>query len=157
MVDYQTLLYCTMRKRPILVNRQYCLAELTGKDIHERLKHISVKQTRTEICQRFWKCNRKGFICTLLHKRTKMYVENTKMRIYEGPPYSYTTTPPLTKLRLEDAYKFYTTRIDNFGLLFVKNIFNRNLYEIFKAWITFYPCAATHGTVLKKEINLLYV
>ena len=86
-----------------------------------------------------------------------MYVENTKMRIYEGPPYSYTTTPPLTKLRQEDVYKFYTTRIDNFGLLFVKNIFNRNLYEIFKAWITFYPCAATHATVLKKEINLLYV
>ena len=35
-----------------------------------------------------------------------MYVENTKMWIYEGPPYSYAKSPPLTKLRLEDAYKF---------------------------------------------------
>ena len=77
-----------------------------------------------------------------------VYYINVVCRKYQGQTYSYPEAPPLTILRLEDAYPFYATEIDNFGPLFVKNVFNGDSHELYKVWVTLYICAATRGIVL---------
>ena len=62
--DENNLLICAGRlentllpyesKTPYLINRHHILAELTVTDIHIKLKHISIKQTLTEVRQQFW-------------------------------------------------------------------------------------------------------
>ena len=57
-------------RQPYLINRQHHLAKLIVWDMHERLKHISVKQVLIELRRRCWICNGRGFVCILLHKCT---------------------------------------------------------------------------------------
>ena len=71
----------------------------------------------------------------------------TVCRKFEGPSYHYPLTPPLTELRLKDKYAFFVTGVDNFGPLYVKNIF-RNDQDLYKVWVTLYTCAASRGLVL---------
>ena len=79
-------------KIPYLIKRHHKLAELIIADIHIKLKHISIKQTLTEVHQRFWICSGRSFIRNILSKCALC-------RQFQGPCYSYPTTPPLTKLR----------------------------------------------------------
>ena len=72
----------------------------------------------------------------------------TVWRKYQGQTYSYPEAPPLTSLRLEDAYSFYATGIDNFGPLCVKKIFNGNTHELYQVWVPLCACAVTRGIVL---------
>ena len=102
--DENDLLICTGRlensplpyesKSPYLINRHHKLAELIGTDIHIKRKHISIKQTLTEAGRRFWICSELGFIRNILSKCALC-------RRFEGPCYSYPTTPPSSKHRLE--------------------------------------------------------
>ena len=56
--------------------------------------------------------------------------------------YAYPPSPPLTSLRLKDAHPFDTTGVDNFGPLFVKEVFcKKNDDKMYKAWVTRYMCA----------------
>ena len=74
------LLICTGRlenaplpyesKTPYSINRHYKLAELIATDIHIKRKHISIKQTLTEVRRRFWICSRRSFIRNILSKCT---------------------------------------------------------------------------------------
>ena len=83
-------------------------------DIDIKLRHISLKQTLTEIHPRFWICSGRCFMRNILSKCLLC-------RRFERPRYSYPTTPPLTKLRLENNYAFYVSSVDNFGSLYVKD------------------------------------
>ena len=149
--DENNLLICTGRlenaplpyesKAPFLINRHHKLAELIVTDVHVKLKHISIKQTLTEVRRRFWICSGRSFIRNILRKCTLC-------RRFEGPCYSYPTTPPLTKLRLEDKFAFYVSGVDNFGPLYVKNVFENNSHELHKVWVTLYTCAATRAIIL---------
>ena len=127
-------------KTPILLNPKHRLAELIVNDIHRNLKHISVKHTLTELRERFWVCRGRRFVRNILRKCTVC-------RKYEGPSYAYPTSPPLTKLRLQDNYAFFTTGVDNFGSLFVKNIFESDNTTLYKVWVTLYTCAASRGVL----------
>ena len=104
------------KKTPYLINRHYKLAELIVTDIH-------IKQTLTEVRRRFWICSGRSFIRNILSK-CKL------CRRFKGPCYSYSTTPPLTKLRLKDNYAFYVSGVDNFGPLYVKDTFDKNSHEL---------------------------
>ena len=128
-------------RQPYFINRQHHLARLIIWDIYERLKHISVKQVVTELRWKYWICDGRGFIRSLFHKCTFC----TK---YQEQTYSYPEAPPLTTLWAEDAYPFYATGIGNFGPLFIKNIFNGDIHELYKVWVTLYACAETLGIVL---------
>ena len=101
-------------KTPYLINRHHKLAELIVTDIHIKLKHISIKQTLTEVRQQLWICCGRSFIRNILSKCTLC-------RRFKGPCYSYPTTPPLTKLRLKNNYAFDVSGVDNFGPLYVKD------------------------------------
>ena len=72
----------------------------------------------------------------------------TVCRKYQGEAYSNPEAPPLTILRLEDAYLFYATGIHNFGPLFVKNVLNGDSHDFYKVWVKLYTCTVSRGIVL---------
>ena len=87
-------------KAPYLINSEYYLATLIVNDIHTRFKHISIKQTLTELRQNFWICIGRQFV-----RNIRKCVFDKK---YEGPCYQYPVSPPLSELRMNNAFAFYT-------------------------------------------------
>ena len=130
-------------KMPILINPEHYLAELLVLRFHKSLKHISVKQTLTELRQKYWILRGRNFV-------RKIVKNCTICKRYEGPPFQYPATPSLTKLRLNDTHAFHTVGIDNFGPLFIKPIFGgqSDSLPMYKVWVTLYTCAASRGIML---------
>ena len=127
-------------RKPILLNPRHRLTQLIVTNIHRTLKHVSAKQTLTELRQRFWIFKGRSFVRTTLRKCTRC-------RFFNSKPYRYPAAPPLTKLRLQDNHPFSTTGVDNFGPLYVKEVFpNRN--RLYKAWVALYTCASSRAILL---------
>ena len=127
-------------RKPILLNTRHPIAELITVNIHRKLKHVSAKQTLTELRQRYWIFKGRSFVRNILRKCTRC-------RIFNSKPYRYPAAPQLTKLRLKDNHPFETTGVDNFGPLYVKEVFpNRN--RMFKAWVALYTCASSRAILL---------
>ena len=156
-VDDENLIRCEGRlkhapipydaKTPFLINPENYIAELLIKHIHELNKHISIKQTLTEIRQKFWIIHARKSVRKILRKCVIC-------RKLEGQPFRYPVAPSLTKLRLSENFSFYTTGIDNFGPMYVKNIFGRNYQNLYKRCGTLYTCAASRAIVLDLVPNL---
>ena len=77
-VDDENLIRCEGRlkhapipydaKTPFLINPENYIAELLIKHIHELNKHISIKQTLTEIRQKFWIIHARKSVRKILRK-----------------------------------------------------------------------------------------
>ena len=134
-------------KTPILINSNHRLAELIVTDLHVKLKHISIKQTLTELRQKFWICRGRNFVRKILHK---CYL----CRKFSGPSYQYPESPPLTPLRMDNFRAFNTVGIDNFGPVFVKNIYDNETGKTYKAWVTLYTCASSRAIMLDLVPNM---
>ena len=128
-------------KLPILIYREHYSSELIIWDIHRKLKHAGTEQTLTELRQKYWVCQSRNYVRNIIRKRLTCRKLHCK-------PYNYPNTPSLTKLRLADTQPFSTTGVDNFGPVFVRNMFNRNDCEIRKVWVTLYICASTRNIIL---------
>lgn len=127
-------------RKPVLLNPRHRLTQLIVTNIHRTLKHVSAKQTLTELRQRFWIFKGRSFVRTTLRNCTRC-------RLFNSKPYRYPAAPPLLKLRLQDNHPFSTTGVDNFGPLYVKEVFpNRN--RLFKAWVALYTCASSRAILL---------
>ena len=107
------------------------------------LKHVTIKQTLSELRQKVWICRSRAFV-------RKALKDCTLRRRFAGQPFHYPVAPPLTKLRLYDKSSFYTSGIDNFDPLYVKNIFQskQDNSTLFKVWVTLYTCAASRAVIL---------
>ena len=111
-------------------------------NIHEKNKHIGYKHTLTEFRQRFWIVQGRKLVRNLLRKW--IICKKIEGKSYPSPP-----SPPLTALRLKDTHPFDTTGVDNFGPLFVKEVFcEKNDAKMCKAWVTHYTCAWTRAILL---------
>ena len=150
--DEKGLIRCTGRlslaplpyetRTPILLDPYHPLTKLIILDIHKRNKHIGYKHTLTELRQKFWIVQGRNLVRNLLRKCVIC-------KKIEGKSYVYPTSPPLTALRLKDTYPFDTTGVDNFGPLFVKEVFyEKNDDKTYKAWVTLYTCASTRAILL---------
>ena len=116
-------------KLPILIYREHYLSKLIIWDIHRKLKHAGTKQTLTELRQRYWISQSRNYVRNIIRRcRTcrKLHCKH----------YNHPKTPSLTKFQLADTQPFSTTGVDNFGPLYVRNMFNRNDCEMRKVWIT---------------------
>ena len=106
-------------------------------------KHISAKQTLTELRQKFWLCRGRNFARKVLRN-------SFLCKKYEGSPFQYPITHPLAKLRLFDSYAFYTTGIVNFGPLYVKLHFDSksdNEAPLHKVNVTLFTYAPSRGVI----------
>ena len=95
---------------------------------------------KTLLRQKFWIFRGRSFVRKILN-------ECVVCKKLHGKPYHYPPPPPLTSLRLNDFRAFINTGIDNFGPLFVKDLFS-NDKTVHKSWVTLYTCAATRSIVL---------
>ena len=149
-VDNENLLRCERKlqhaplpydsKTPILLTAKHKLALLIVKNIRECYKHIGLKHTLTELRQRFWIVRGRNFVRGVLRKCLVC-------RRFEAKTYCYPITPPLTPLRLNDSRPFVTTGIDNFGPVYVKNVFGQS-DKTYKAYVTLYTYAASRAIIL---------
>ena len=129
-------------RSPILLDSYHPLTKLIILNIHERNKRIGYKHTLTEFRQRFWIVQGRKLVRNLLRKCIIC-------KKIEGKSYAYPPFPPLTALQLKDSHPFDTTGVDNFGPLFVKEVFyEKNDDKMYKAWVTFYACASTRAILL---------
>ena len=151
-IDEKGLIRCTGRlslaplphetRSPILLDPHHPLTKLIILNIHEKNKHIGYKHTLTEFRQRFWIVQGRKLVRNLLRKW--IICKKIEGKSYPSPP-----SPPLTALRLKDTHPFDTTGVDNFGPLFVKEVFcEKNDNKMYKAWVTHYTCAWTRAILL---------
>ena len=126
----------------ILLDPSHPLTKLIILNIQERNKHIGYRQTLKEFRRRFWIVQGKKLVRNLLRKciiRKKI----------EGNSYAYLPSPPLTALRLKGTQPFDTIGVNNFGPLFVKEVFcEKNDDKMYKAWVTLYTCSSTRAILL---------
>ena len=74
-LKHATLPYDT--KTPYMLNSEYYLSEKKiVKNLHAKLKHISIKQTLTELKQKVWLCQGRNFVRKVL--KNVFYVKNMK-------------------------------------------------------------------------------
>lgn len=125
---------------PIFLNSKHSLTRLIVLNIHKSMKHISLKHTLTEVRNKYWICKGRSFVRGLLNKCVTCRKVHSKS-------YCYPANPPLPHLRLNDTRPFYTTGIDNFGPVYLRNAFDES-GEMFKAWVTLYTCASTRAVLL---------
>ena len=53
---------------PILIYREHYLSKLIIWYIHRKLKHAGTKQTLTELRQKYWVCQSRNYICSIIRK-----------------------------------------------------------------------------------------
>ena len=128
-------------RHPLLLPSRHRLTELIALDTHRLVKHAWVKDTLTELRQRYWIPKGRSFVRKLLFKcRT--------CRKHKTTHYNYPRSPPLTSLRTQDTRSFSVTGIDNFGLVHVKDVFSSTRSRTHKAWATLYTCASSRAIIL---------
>ena len=99
-----------------------------------------VWDTLTELRQIFSIVRGRNFVRSVVRK-------GLVCRRFEGKTCHYPITPPLMPLRLNDSRPFVTTGIDNFGPVYVKNVYGQS-DKTYKAWITLYTCAVRRAIIL---------
>ena len=119
-------------RSPILLNEKHLFSKLIILNIHKSNKYISEKYTLNKFRQKFW------LLCG-----------GTYCKRYRYPP-----SPPLTPLRLNDLRPSFTVGIDNFGPVFVRNIYFVENDIMHKAWVTLYTCAASRAICLDLVPNM---
>jgi len=125
-------------RHTILLPSSHQLTELIVLDTHRLVKHAWVKDTLTEVRQKFWipKGQFSNFVRKLLFKcRT--------CRKHQTTHYNYPRSPPLTSLRAQDTRPFSVTGLDNFGPVHVKDVFSTRS-RTHKAWATLYTCTKSN-------------
>ena len=127
-------------RHPILLPSHHRLTELIVLDTHQNVKHAWVKDTLTELRQRYWVTKGRSFVRKLLFKCRRC-------RKHHAKPYDYPKSPPLTSLRTQDSRAFVVTGIDNFGPIHVKDVYSRRS-RTYKSWATLYTCASSRAIVL---------
>ena len=121
-------------RNPISLSKAHRLA------LHSRVKHSGVKQTLTELRERYWICKGRSFVRKIV--RECIICRRMQTKSYNSP-----ITPPLPALRLNNVRAFSTIGVDNFGPLHVKDIYNPT-NKMFKVWGVIYTCAASRGILL---------
>ena len=123
-------------KHPILLPKNHHVTSLLVMEAHCRVLHNGVKETLTELRERFWIIRGRSIVKKVIHQcRT--------CRRHEGAPYSAPRPPPLPKFRVEEAPPFTFTGVDFAGPLYVKSGAGME-----KVWICLYTCCVVRAVHL---------
>ena len=134
-------------RSPVLLNDKHPLSKLIILNIHESNKHSSAKYTLNKFRQRFWLPYGRRIVNSII--RACVTCRKRHCKSYRYPP-----SPPLTPIRLNDLRPFFTVGIDNFGPVFVRNIYFVENDIMHKAWVTLYTCAASRAICLDLVPNM---
>ena len=103
-------------KSPILLNDKHPLSKLIILNIYESDKNISAKYTLNEFKQKFSLPCGKRIVRNIL--RACVICRKRHCKSYRYPP-----SPSLTALRFKDLCPFFTAGVDNFGPVFLRNVY----------------------------------
>ena len=106
-------------KYPIILTRDRRLIELLVWGAHNRIKHLSERQTLAEIHCCYWVPRGKSFVKKILHRCLIC-------RKFSSRPYSYPNSPNLPNVRANDEIAFYGTGLDYLRQLCCKDIYDMN-------------------------------
>ena len=130
-------------KNPILLNRDDYLTVLIVKNEHKNIKHRGLKQTLTQIRNKYWIPAGRQYVKRIISSCTLC-------KFYNARPYDYPETPDLPKERVNSNVPFTATGVDYFGPMFARNVFEEDDSELdlHKTFVSLYTCATTRGIVL---------
>ena len=134
-------------RSPILLNEKHTLSKLIILIIHESNKRSSAKYTLNEFRQKFWLLCGRRIVRNIIRACVTCCKRHCKS-------YRYPPSPALTPLSLNDLRPLFTVGIDNFGPVFVRNIYFVENDTMHKAWVTLYACAASRAICLDLVANM---
>ncbi len=117
-------------KYPILLERGHPFTELVVRRAHVRVCHNGVKETLTEVCNRYWIPKGRSLARAIIHK-------GVICKKLEEAPYDSPIAPPLPPYRLKDDPAFTYTGVDFAGPLHAKGTGSG------KVWICLFTCLVT--------------
>lgn len=129
-------------KHPVLLPRKHHFTELVVKWAHKLVLHAGPGTTLTFIRDTYWIPQIRQLVKTTLRSCVTC-------RKVNGPAYRSPETPPLPKLRIEEAPPFSVTGVDFTGALFYRTNTTQN-----KAYICLFTCAITRAVHLEVVTNM---
>ena len=122
-------------KHPVLLPRKHPFTTLVVHDAHQRVGHNGVKETLTEVRQRYWVVKGRSFIRATIHRCTTC-------KKHEGSPFTGPPPPPLPEFRIKEDPAFTYTGVDFAGPLFVRNGSSSGSSKV---WICLFTCLVTRA------------
>ena len=127
-------------KFPVLIPEEHYVTELIIRNCHNNVMHNGVKDTLTELRQRYYVCRGRQVV--------KKFI--TKCLVCQKLEVKPLPTPPLSDLpeyRLSDDFAFSRCGIDFAGPLFVRDIFSKDA-TMYKVHIALFTCASSRAVHL---------
>ena len=125
-------------KYPILLSRHHPLTTLVVQEAHKRVHHNGVKETLTEVRQKFWIPKGRSVVRYLIH-------HCVLCRRFEGAPCKGPPPPPLPVFRLKEEPAFSYSGVDFAGPLIVRA---EGAMQSQKVWICLFTCLVTRAVHL---------
>ena len=122
-------------KHPVLLPRKHHFTALVVCDAHQRVSHNGVKETLTEVRQRYWVVRGRSLIRAIIHRCTTC-------KKHEGAPFDSPPPPPLPEFRIKEDPAFTYTGVDFAGPLFVRNVSSSGSSKV---WICLFTCLVTRA------------
>ena len=122
-------------KFPVLIPEEHYVTELIIRNCHNNVMHNGVKDTLTELRQRYYVCRGRQVVKKFI---TKCLVCR-KLEVKPLP-----TPPPsdLPEYRLSDDFAFSRCGTGFAGPLFVRDIFSKDA-TMYKVYIALFTCASS--------------
>ena len=125
-------------KHPILLPRKHPYTSLLVDDAHRRVSHNGVKETLTEVRQRYWIVKGRSLVRAAIHRCVTC-------KKHEGSPFSGPPPPPLPEFRIKEDPAFTYTGVDFAGPLFVRDASSGSSRKV---WICLFTCLVTRAVYL---------
>ena len=122
-------------KHPVLLPRKHHFTALVVCDAHQRVSHNGVKETLTEVRQRYWVVRGRSLIRAIIHRCTTC-------KKHEGAPFDSPPPPPLPEFRIKEDPAFTYTGVDFAGPLFVRSVSSSSSSKV---WICLFTCLVTRA------------
>ena len=129
-------------KNPILISRSHPLATLIVRDAHNRVFHNGIRETLTEIRQKFWIPRVRSLARQLIHKC--VLCRKLEGRSYRPPP-----SPPLPTCRVSEDPAFTYSGVDFAGPFHVRCCTDQPQ----KVWICLFTCYVTRAVHLDATLD----
>ena len=126
---------------PILLRHSY-FTRLLVECMHKEVLHSGLHATLNYIRSRFWICRGRQYLRSIL--RNCIICKKSQGKPLIGP-----APPDLPSYRVSSEFAFATTGIDYAGPLMVKNVYNNDDGNMYKAYICLMTCAASRNVHLE--------
>ena len=128
-------------KHPYILDKNHYFTKLIIAYHQKLLKHCGVWETLDPTCAEYWIPHGGSVIC-------KFIFNCSICRKNDAKPYSYPQNSNLPKERLSEGHTFLNVGIDYARPMYLKNIYNNDSNDMYKAWLVIITCELNRGIYL---------